>query len=400
MKILLVNKYLMPKGGAETYVFEVGKQLEKMGHQVEYFGMDHPERIVGNNAGSYVSYIDFHKSGLSKLFYPFKIIYSREAAQKITRVLRDFKPDIVHLNNFNYQLTPSILYAVRRYEKKSGSPVKIVYTAHDPQLVCPNHMMKNPVTHEACEKCTVGKYRYCFQGKCVHTSTLRSFLGMVEGWLYHRLNTYRLIDFTVYPSQFLSEKMSSNPELKKNYAVLHNFITMEKALAPQKEDYVLFFGRYSYEKGLPTLVKACKALPDIPFKFAGSGELESEFAGVQNIENVGFQTGNVLYGLISKARFSVIPSECYENCPFSVLESIMLHTPVIGTRIGGIPELIAENETGLLFESRNDKELREKIAALWNNRALLERMTENCARAELETAQSYCEKLVDCYKNI
>lgn len=395
MKILMVNKYLMPKGGAETYVFEVGKQLERMGHQVQYFGMDHPKRIVGNRAGAYVKYMDFHSSGLAKLTYPLHIIYSREAKRKIMKVIDDFRPDIVHLNNFNYQLTPSVIYGVRRAEKKLGRPIKIVLTAHDIQLVCPNHMMSNPITHENCEKCVTDGYWNCVRGRCIHQSRLRSAL---EGWIYHRLNTYRHIDLTIYPSAFISTKLNSNPELKKRYVVLHNFVTEAEPERMNKEDYVLYFGRFSYEKGMETLVRACRMLPDIPFRFAGSGPLEEMTKKLPNVMHAGFQTGAALQALIGKARFSLMPSQGYENCPFSVLESITCHTPVIGARIGGIPELIREGETGLLFESGNAEDLRDKISGLWHDRELLNRMTENCSAEEFDDVRSYCEKLVRQYE--
>ncbi|MDE5680517.1 MAG: glycosyltransferase, partial [Lachnospiraceae bacterium] len=147
MKILMVNKFLYPNGGSETYIFELGKELTRQGHQVEYFGMEHENRIVGNHAESYTSNMDFHTGKLQKLMYPFKIIYSCEARKKIRAVLRDFKPDIVHLNNFNYQLTPSIIYEIKAHK------IPIVFTAHDYQLVCPNHMMINGRTGKNCEKC-------------------------------------------------------------------------------------------------------------------------------------------------------------------------------------------------------------------------------------------------------
>lgn len=400
MRILLVNKYLMPKGGAETYVFELGKQLELMGHKVQYFGMDHSERIVGNRAGAYVKYMDFHSKGINKLLYPFKIIYSREAKKEITKILYDFKPDIIHLNNFNYQLTPSLIYAVRRAEKELKMPMKIVFTAHDVQLACPNHMMNNLVTHENCEKCVDGSYYNCIKDTCIHGSRLRSVLGALEGYLYRKLRTYKHIDLMVYPSQFICDKLSKVPELKNNHVVLHNFVIDKSVKLMDKEDYVLFFGRYSYEKGLETLVKACNELKYIPFKFAGSGPLEKMVNDAENIENVGFQTGDKLKTLISKARFSILPSEWYENCPFSIIESISCHTPVIAARIGGIPELITQGKTGLMFESGNVKDLKENIQKLWSDKELQLQMTNNCESTVFDDANIYTEKLIECYKSI
>ena len=161
MKILMVNKFLYPKGGAETYVLKLGKTLEELGHEVQYFGMAHPGNTVGNRVAAYTANMDFHSgSKLAKLAYPFRIIYSGEARRKIRKVLEDFQPDVCHLNNFNYQLTPSIIPEIRKWEKRTGRRCKIVYTAHDPQLVCPNHMCMNPNTHQICEKCLMGSYQY------------------------------------------------------------------------------------------------------------------------------------------------------------------------------------------------------------------------------------------------
>ena len=144
MKVLMINKFLYPNGGSETYMFELGKQLERMGHEVQYFGMEHEGRCVGNRVDAYTGSMDFHGgSKLAKLTYPLKTIYSSEARQKLRLVLDDFRPDVIHLNNFNYQLTPSILLEADKWRKESGHACSILYTAHDHQLVCPDGRIIN-----------------------------------------------------------------------------------------------------------------------------------------------------------------------------------------------------------------------------------------------------------------
>ena len=111
MKVLIVNKFLYPNGGSETYIFKLGEVLEQHGLEVQYFGMEHEGRCVGNRVNAYTSDMDFHGgSKLSKLTYPIKTIYSKEAREKLRLVLDDFQPDVCHMNNFNYQLTPSIIW--------------------------------------------------------------------------------------------------------------------------------------------------------------------------------------------------------------------------------------------------------------------------------------------------
>ena len=185
-----------------------------MGHEVQSFGMEHEGRCVGNRAESYTSDMDFHTGKLGKLLYPFKIIYSIEARKKLRVVLKDFMPDVVHVNNFNFQLTPSILYEIRDFEKKSGQKIKIIYTAHDSQLVCPNHLMQQFLTGERCTRCIGGSPWNCAKYKCIHGSFVKSLLGSVEAWIYRKLGTYGKMDAVICPSKFLQEKLNTSPQLK------------------------------------------------------------------------------------------------------------------------------------------------------------------------------------------
>lgn len=398
MKILIVNKFLYPKGGSETYIFKLGAFLQSMGHEVQYFGMEHEGRIVGNRVDAYTSNMDFHGgSKLAKLLYPVKTVYSVEARKKIRRVLDDFQPDAVHLNNFNYQLTPSIIPEIRKWEKQSGLRCRILYTAHDYQLVCPNHMCSNPNTHENCEKCLGGHFMNCAKGKCIHGSLAKSMVGSMEALFWKWMGVYRQIDTVICCSHFMKRKLDSNPVLASKTVAIHNFMDPVVEQQVQKKDYVLYFGRFSREKGIATLVQAAKKLPQASFVFAGSGPLEQLLEGVPNICNVGFQTGAVLETLIREAKISVYPSEWYENCPFSVMESIAYGTPVLGADIGGIPELISEGETGELFEAGNVDELEQKLRKLLLTPGLAERYSENCKGAKFETPDSYYEKLMEIY---
>lgn len=398
MNILLVNKFLYPNGGSETYIFKLGEYLISQGHQVQYFGMEHEGRCVGNRVNAYTSDMDFHGgSKLSKLTYPIKTIYSAEARKKIRLVLDDFQPDVVHLNNFNYQLTPSIILEVKKYEKDTKRKVKIVFTAHDYQLVCPNHMMNNPNTHENCEKCGTGKFLNCTKGKCIHGSTAKSVIGTLEATYWKFRKTYRYIDTIICCSEFLKTKMDLNPLFQTKTVALHNFIERPEDKKVEKKDYVLYFGRFSEEKGIGTLIRVCKELPDVNFIFAGTGPLEEQLKGIANIKNVGFQKGEALENLIREARFSIYPSEWYENCPFSVMESQMYGTPVIGARIGGIPELIDENKTGMLYESKNEGELKKCILELYSNAEKLKEYCNNCRNMKFDTLNEYGKKLLKIY---
>lgn len=398
MKILIVNKFLHPNGGSETYIFKLGEELTREGHEVQYFGMEHQDRVVSNELDLYTDNMDFHGGGLGKLLLPFKIIYSREAYVKILKVLKNFEPDVVHINNFNFQLTPSIIYACRKWEKDSGHKLKVVYTAHDYQWVCPNHMMVNPSTGNPCESCLKGDYSECVKCRCIHGSRLRSILGAFEAKLYRRLGTYQKVDTIICPSEFLKDKLSAYEGLEPKLVTLHNFLETEK-VDVLKEDYVLYFGRYSKEKGIDTLLKVCDRLKDIEFIFAGKGPLEEEVNKRNNIQNRGFLSGTDLYETIATARFVVFPSEWYENCPFTVMESQMYHTPVIASNMGGVPELMEDGVTGELFEAGNVDELTAKISDLWNNREKLDVYTKNTEKVRFDDLRDYTEKYLHLIQN-
>lgn len=391
MKILMVNKFLYPNGGSETYIFELGKELIRQEHEVQYFGMEHPDRIVGNNVGAYTSNMDFHGGNkLAKLLAPLKIVYSFEARRQIRKVLDDFKPDVVHLNNINFQITPSIIYEIRSWEKKQKRDAdykgcKIVFTAHDYQWICPNHMLYIPQRGEVCERCKGGRYIECTKNNCIHGSKVRSLIGTIEAYYYKWRKTYGMVDTIICPSRFLFDKYAEDPILRDKLVMMHNFIIANTLEVPEKKNddkYVLYFGRYDVQKGIKTLIAVCKSLPDVQFIFAGSGPLENELCGIPNIKNVGFKTGAELRELIANAAFSVYPSEWYENCPFSVMESQMYGTPVIGANIGGIPELIIHddklNVTGQVFESGDVQGLRSCILNMYNNENVLQTMIANC----------------------
>lgn len=401
MNILIVNKFLYPKGGSETYIIKLGEELTRQGHVVQYFGMDSKRRCLGNNCNSYVSYLDFHEGSLlKKVSYLLKTIYSVEARKKIRRVLDDFKPDVVHLNNFTYQLTPSIILEIVKWRKINRCKCKIVFTAHDANLVCPNHMLYIPNKQKRCKKCLGGKFYHCTLNGCIHGNVLKSLIGTFEGYFWNLTKSYKYIDTVICCSNFMKQIYNTNKLFKNKTVVLHNFIeySCSDPSTKNKQDYVLYFGRYSQEKGIKTLVEVCKSLPEIKFVFAGEGPLEKIIHKCKNVTNVGFQTGENLVRLIQKAKFSVYPSEWYENCPFTIMESIANGTPVIASSIGGIPELIIDNFNGELFAPGEKEQLKQKILKLYNNNEILNMYITNACMTEFLSVDKYVNLLVNFYR--
>lgn len=400
MKILFVNKFLYPRGGAETYFLKIGEELTRRGHEVEYFGMYDEKNTVGNSLHLATTNMDFHAAGPEKLLYPFRIVYSREAKRKLKEVIAAFGPDIVHFNNINFQLTPSVICA----GAECGVPM--VQTVHDVQMLCPNHMMMEYHSKKLCEDCMGKKSKWpCVKKRCIHGSLPKSFIGAVEGTLYECSPVYDKIHRFICPSAFLEEKLLNVPRFRGKTVMLHNFLSkVSDAGGAPKGDYVLYFGRLAEEKGIDRILEACRLLPDIPFVIAGGGPLEDlcKNCTLPNVKYVGFKTGKELEELVAGALFTLHLSIWYENCPLALLESQSLGTPVLCNRIGGIPELVEEGKTGILNDTFTPEAYAETIAALYADKALLAEMAQNCLRKResMMTLERYCDKLLALYTEV
>lgn len=388
MKVLLVNKFLYPRGGAETYTFRIGEELGRLGISVQYFGMYDEKNIVGNDAGEYTTPMDFRKLNPECITYPFRIIYSVEAKKKIGIVLDSFKPDIVHLNNIHFHLTPSVIEACK--EKN----ISVVWTVHDYQLLCPNHLFFNG---RICTACLDGKFEHCISGRCIHGSLAKSVIGAVEAYYYKRRDLYDYVSRYICPSVFM-ERMISTHLFSEKVVFLQNFLEKIHPVNGEKENYVLYFGRLADEKGIDGIIAAARNLPDIQFKVAGSGPKEESVKNIPNIDFVGFKTGHELHELIGHAEFSLYPSVWYENCPLSIMESLSLSTPVITYDMGGMAELVEDGVTG--YRVRNKTELIEKIRMLHADKEGLSKMQKNCTAVSFNDLSTYTGTLLTIYKNV
>ncbi len=368
MKILLANKFYYRRGGDCIYMLNLEQLLKAHGHEVAVFAMDYPE----NQDTPWKKYFPKNMGKLMAFTRPFG---SADVKSKFNRLLDDFQPDVVHLNNVHTQLSPVMAELAHQRE------IKVVWTLHDYKLLCPRYdCLKNGNT--ICETCFRGDKKACLDNKCIKGSKLASFIGYREAVIWNRERLEASTDVFICPSQFMADKMVEGGFSKTKMRTLCNFIDVEKCkyapthgtdntddsvFLPKKEDYYCFIGRLSHEKGAKTLIEAANQLPH-KLVVIGGGTLMDELkaAAHDNIEFVGFKQWDDIKQLVGKARFSVIPSEWYENNPLSVIEAECLGTPVLGARIGGIPELIEEGKTGMTFCSGNIADLKEKIENMWN----------------------------------
>lgn len=382
MKVLLVNKFHYRKGGSETYYFGVAEALRQMGHDVFFFSMEDEKNYPCEQAKYFVSHADYN--GPTSVLQKFKdgasLIYSFEAKKKFEALLENVQPDVVHLNLVHRQLTFSILDAP--YLKKHYVPV--VFTSHDYIMVCPCYTMMNGEGNN-CDECLKGSFVPCVRNRCVKDSKAKSLLAKAEADFLRWHKSYEKIDRIIAPSKFMRDKLVQGGIAADKVVYLQNFLTDSqvetgaKVFNPNKFDdadpYFIFFGRLSKEKGVLTLVSAfVSALDRLPIdwklRLVGDGPQRGEIEALiaqegpeakERIELLGYRSGEELQRLVAGARFSVMPSEWRENMPYSGMESLSAGTPIIGSNMGGIPELVIEGETGYLFEGGNKHELKSSL---------------------------------------
>ena len=398
MKILMVNKFLYSRGGAENYMLYLAEQLEKLGHEVQYFGMYDEKNSVGNKAGKYTQNMDFHSRGLARFLYPFKIIYSAESKRKLLAVIDDFHPDIIHMNNINFQLTPSVIYAA----KKRGIP--LVQTVHDYQMICPNHLLYNFKNNEICEKCLGGCYLSCIKNKCIHGSRVKSIIGAIEARFYSLLKTYKKVDLYITPSYFLEQKLlTTNSLYQGKTKTIHNFIDKNNFKTQEKtEEYIAFAGRLSKEKGIDLIAEAAKLLPQYTFMVAGGGPDEDILKNIDNVKMVGFLSGEKLIKFMGKAKLLLVPSIWYENCPLSILEAQCMGVPIVTMKSGGMAELVVDGVTGVHVSEPTPESLAQKLKETLENEEYYNSLKENCknAKDDILSVETYCEKLMEAYQEV
>lgn len=357
MKILLSNKFYYRRGGDCIYMLNLEQLLKQHGHEVAVFAMDYQENIS-------TPWSKYFPQNMSKLMAFTRPFGSNEVKTKFNRLLDDFKPDVVHLNNIHTQLSP----VMAELAHKRG--IKVVWTLHDYKLLCPRYDCLRNGT-DICELCFNGDKSNCKTYKCIKGSALASMIGYKEAVTWNRERLEASTDVFVCPSHFMAEKMAQGKFDKKKLLTLCNFIDVDKCKKYEysKEDYYCYVGRLSHEKGVSTLIEAAKQLP-YKLVVIGGGALSDELKAKANgskgkIELVGYKQWDEIKTLVGKARFTVIPSEWYENNPLSVIEAQCIGTPVLGANIGGIPELIENGVTGMTFESHNVDDLTKKIETMW-----------------------------------
>ena len=422
MRILLVNKFHYRKGGAETYYLTVGSELERMGHEVAYFSMRHPDNLPCKWDKYFVTQREYNN-----VKNPFKaardgmaLIYSPEAKRNFQALCEEFRPDVVHLNNVHRQITLSILDAPYLRENR----VPVFYTAHDYVTVCPGYLMLDG-DGRVCDACLEdGHYRHCIVNRCVKGSRAKSALAAMEASFNRAHKSNQRIDRAIAPSRFMRSKLIEGGWPEDKVVFLQNFADdaiLDRAsnagadATDRDNPYLLFFGRLSVEKGVDTLLRAFDdASPNLPqdmrLVVVGDGPDAAEFKALASsldcasrIEFAGYQTGDALQSYVERASLAISSSRCRENMPYSIVEAFAAGTPVVGTNIGGIPELVDEGKTGFICEPGDVQSMADAIlrgASAFLEQPAYARLQHNCRSYVMDNCsrEKFMNDLVNLYK--
>ena len=403
MKICLVNKFHYIKGGSETYYFGLGGLLKKRGHEVIYFSMKDDKNVPCAQEKYFVDNVDFNgKMSPAKLAKTsVKMLYSLEAKKKFEQLILDERPDIIHLNIFQSQLTGSIVEVAKKY----GLP--IAYTAHDLKSVCPNYRMLNH--GHVCERCLHGNYLYCFRSGCMKNSKAKSLLATMESMVYRQRGIYKKIDLVITPSGLYKKKLSESGVFECDIIHIPDLLPEGTVFKNERNggDYFLYFGRLSIEKGILVLVKAyAKAKVQKPLYLVGTGPEEEKiraFIQENNLESkikmLGFKSGDELKQLVQNALCVCLLSTWYENGPYTIMEAQAAGRPALVSNIGGMPEMVIDTVNGRVAKQTGTKALAKLLEYCenkedWDYDGIVE------YAANKYNAAAYVDRLIELYSSL
>ncbi len=394
MKIVIVNKFLYPRGGDCICTLNLGELLISNGHEVRYFAMDYPDNIECSNKDYFPEEVSFSSLGIkNKIKAATRLLNGNGVIDKFTKLINDFKPDVVHLNNIHSYLSPIVVKLAHQHN------IKTVWTLHDYKLICPAYSCLRNGSN--CEECFNNKSKVLVN-KCMKGSTIASVLAYLEALRWNRVILSKWTDTFICPSTFIATKMKQGGYDSKKMAILCNFINDQKVDMINKiigipEKAYCYVGRLSEEKGVDNLLKVASKLP-YKLYIAGTGPLENELKEKYKSENIVF-LGHLSYekviSLLKSVQFSVMPSICYENNPLGVIESLCCGTPVLGSKIGGIPELL-ENDSCALFIHNDLNDLHKCIVNMFNKELIDPNKLSNESIKRFSSLQYY-NSLMEIY---
>lgn len=362
MRILHVNKFLYRRGGAEAYMLELAALQQGAGHTVEFFAMQHPKNLPSRYGAEFPAHLELDPipAGVAaKVHGAGRLLYSPSAFRGMARVVRDFKPDLVHLHNIYHQLSPSILRPL------AANSIPTVMTLHDYKLACPTYRFLDK--GRICEACLGGHFHQALLRRCNRGSLAASGLNALEMTLHFAIGAYNPVHLFLCPSRFLAGKMKAAGVYPERLRHLPLFVRTDDVEYKSKPGGgVAFAGRLSYEKGVDVLIRATAAA-EVRLEIAGEGPDDANLQGLAATLAEGMVTfhgrlaPDEVGEMLRRSALAALPSRWYENQPLSVLDAHACGVPVAASNIGGVPELVEDTVDGYLVPPDDPGALAERL---------------------------------------
>jgi glycosyltransferase involved in cell wall biosynthesis len=386
LKIIFVHNTYQQYGGEDTVVEQEEKLLKDAGNLVFNYSRTNDE---------------IKKGFFKKIAFPFTMIWSLKTYSETIRLLKTIKPDVVHIHNTFFMVSPSVYWACKKMK------VAVVQSLYNPRYMCPAGSLTR--NGNICELCLGKNFPYfSIIYKCYRNSRVLSALVSCMLFFHKAIKTAdRTVDVFINATQFYQKKFVEAGLDIKNLEIKPHFVFPDPGCrTSQPEEYVAFVGRFDPEKGISTLLKAWESLKDIPLKMRGTGKLLQEVLGAKEklklpIELIGKLSKEEMMNFLKKARFLVFPSEgYYETFGMVIIEAFACGVPVLASRIGVMTELVDHNETGMLFQPSNPQDLVRCVKWSYEHPKEMMEMGMKARRVfeEKYTVQRNYEQMMQIYK--
>jgi glycosyltransferase involved in cell wall biosynthesis len=334
---------------------------------------------------------------MERISLAWNISWSRKTYRAVEKKIQQIQPDIVHICNTFPLISPSIYFACRKYN------IPVVQTVQNYRIACAAGLFFRD--NKICEKCINHSKINAIKYGCYKNSRLQTVPIVAMQLFHNRIGTWtKYVDIFVAATQFSRDKLIHSGLPRDCIMVKPNFFEFLPEPSFEDDNYAIFLGRLSVEKGVRTLLRAWKLLPQIPVKIVGEGilrkEVESAVKSENTIEFLGHCSHDRCLDLIRRAKFLVMPSEWYEGFPITNREAFALGKPVVASRMGAMAEIVTDGKTGLLFEPGSHDDLAQKVQWLVSNKDAIKEMGM-AARDEFEikyTPEKNYEALMNIYQ--
>ena len=402
MRIVLANSFHYRRGGDSNQFLDLIAELERRGHDVAVFSMQHPKNLPSRWSEYWVPYVEYRGelSMADRLRAGWRSAHSAESGRNMARLLADFEPDVVHFHSVQHHLT---LAAV---EACVSARIPVVWTLHDYRTVCPATSLLRAA--EVCERCAGGRFWHGVVGRCKSGEVTRSLAGAVESYVTRLRGTLGRVDCYVAPSRFLAHKVVEMGLPARRMEIVPNAVYGGAAPVDEGDRRgLLYVGRLSVEKGVDCLIGAVAGLKNAPLRVVGDGpELErlstlADSLGV-DVSFEGWADATGVRARMDESELLCVPSVWYENCPGVVLEAMIAGLPIIASDTGGLTELLEEGQAGWLAPPGDSSAWRRVISeALGNNARTARQATRALARVRVRhDPESFIQRIENIYRSL